>query len=133
VWQHRFKFAALIGIAALGGCGGAQNLASALQTCASNPNGHVEVYIPRARVDRVLGERSGRSGVHEGFVIAVQTQTFKVEDNVNVTGPVPLQRGDVITLLGQLECDDDVVHWTHRDPRGRHPSGYIEVNSKLYE
>jgi hypothetical protein len=92
------------------------------------------VYVPRARVARVLGERYGRSGEHEGFIVQPDGgRALRVEDNVNITGPIPLQRGDVVTLLGQLECDDDVIHWTHHDPRGRHISGYIEVNGKTYE
>jgi hypothetical protein len=134
VLQHRFKLAALAAAAALSGCGsGSQNLQSALKSCASNSNGHTQVYIPAARVVRVLGEREGRSGVHEGFIIRVQTQTFKVEDNVNITGPVRLHAGDEVSLLGQFECDDDVIHWTHHDPRGRHPSGYVKVNGTTYE
>lgn len=128
------RFSLLVAAAlALAGCGGAQNLSGALARCASNPGGHVRVYIPRAYVDRVLGERSGASGVHEGFIVRAGGATYRVEDNVNITGPIPLRRGDVVTLLGQFECDDRVIHWTHHDPRGRHPSGYIEVNAKLYE
>jgi hypothetical protein len=133
VLGRRFKIA-IAGVAlTLGGCGGAQNLDSALASCNANPSGHAEVYIPRATVVRVLGERNGRSGEHEGFIIAAQGRTYRIEDNVHITGPIPLQRGDTVTLLGQFECNDDVIHWTHHDPRGRHPSGYIEVNSKLYE
>ncbi|HEY9180899.1 MAG TPA: DUF3465 domain-containing protein [Candidatus Baltobacteraceae bacterium] len=131
---HPSKRTLAFALVALSGCtSGAQNLQSARSQCASNPAGHVEVYVPRARVVDVLGERSGRSGVHEGFVVSAGADTYKVEDNVDITGPVPLQRGDAVSLLGQFECDDGVIHWTHHDPRGRHPSGYIEVNGKLYE
>jgi hypothetical protein len=121
---------------ALSACAsGAQNLQSAIPACRSHPQGHVEVYIPDARVVRVLGERAGRSGYHEGFLIATAsgTDTFKVEDNTDITGPIPLRRGDAISLLGQFECDDYVIHWTHHDPRGRHPAGYIEVNGTRYQ
>lgn len=91
------------------------------------------MYIPDATVVRVLGERAGRSGEHEGFIVRAADRTFKVEDNVDITGPIALRRGDTVSLLGQLECDDYVIHWTHHDPRGRHPSGYVKVNGKLYE
>lgn len=128
------EIAALAAVIALSACAsGAQNVQAALSTCDSNSNGHVEVYIPDATVVRVLGERAGRSGEHEGFVVRVIGRTFKVEDNVDITGPIPLERGDAVSLLGQLECDDYVIHWTHRDPRGRHTSGYVKVNGKLYE
>lgn len=118
----------------LSACGsGAQNAQSALSTCQSGNAAHAEVYIPDATVVRVLGERAGRSGEHEGFVIRASAHTFKVEDNVGITGPIPLKRGDVVSLLGQLECNDLVIHWTHHDPRGHHQSGYVKVNGALYE
>jgi hypothetical protein len=91
------------------------------------------VYIPRATVVRVLGIRNSYSGAHEGFLIAAQQRRIKVEDNVDITGPIPLRRGDAVSLLGQYECDDGVIHWTHRDPRGRHIAGYIEVNGQRYQ
>lgn len=121
-------------IPALVSCaGGAQSLQSATSACDTRSATHAEVYVPDATVVRVLGERAGRSGEHEGFLIRANGRTFKVEDNVEFTGPIPLQRGDTVSLLGQLECDDYVIHWTHRDPRGHHMSGYVKVNGRLYE
>lgn len=125
--------ATLAGVLLLSACAGAVTLQSALSTCALHSSGHSEVYIPRATVVRVLGLRSGPSGVHEGFIVAVNARTYRIEDNTGITGPIPLQRGDVLSVLGQFECDDDVIHWTHRELRGHHPSGYIKVNGKLYD
>ena len=131
-------FASSIALALLtSGCAGASatNLNQALTSCSSNPSRyhHVEVYIPRARVTRMLGVRSSYSGAHEGFIIAAEQQSIRVEDNVDITGPIPLHRGDTVSLLGQYECDDGVIHWTHRDPRGEHPAGYIEVHGQRYQ
>ena len=127
----------------LGACGsGSVSIKDAPAACASRPSGHLEVYVPDARVVRVLGERYGRSGEHEGFIISAcprmtpctrEWTYLKVEDNVDITGPIPLQPGDVVSLLGQLECSDAVIHWTHHDPHGRHPSGYVKVNGRVYE
>lgn len=107
----------------------------AWNACASNRSSyhHVEVYIPRASVTRVLGMRDSRSGEHEGFLIEASGNVYKVEDNADITGPIPLHRGDTVSLLGQFECNDNVIHWTHHDPRGRHPAGYIEVNGTRYQ
>lgn len=119
---------------ALSSCAsGAQNAQSAVSTCQSGSAAHTEIYIPDATVVRVLGERAGRTGEHEGFIIRASANTFKVEDNVDITGPIPLRSGEVVSLLGQLECNDLVIHWTHHDPRGRHPSGYVKVHGTLYE
>lgn len=85
-------------------------------------------------VRRVLGVRRSYSGRHEGFVIAVRSAgTYKVEDNVDITGPVPLRNGDLVTLQGQFECNDGVIHWTHRDPSGRHEAGFISVHGNTYQ
>jgi hypothetical protein len=132
------KFAFSIGALLLAaGCSsaGATNVDQAVASCAGNRSSyhHVEVYIPRASVTRVLGIRRSYTGTHEGFLIVADGQRIKVEDNVDITGPIALHRGDTVSLLGQYECDDGVVHWTHHDPRGRHPAGYIEVNGQRYQ
>lgn len=80
-------------------------------------------------VVRVLGIR----GSHEGFIVRLEGQTYRVEDNVDLSGAVPLRRGDRVTLQGQLECDDYAIHWTHHDPAARHIGGYIEVDDKFYQ
>ena len=84
-------------------------------------------------VRRVVGLRRSYRGMHEGFIIAVRSAgTYKVEDNVDITGPIPLRNGDVVTLQGQFECNDGVIHWTHRDPSGRHEAGFISVHGVTY-
>lgn len=133
-FKHPLRAAAAAATLLLGACAsGAVNLQTATSSCSARPDGHVEVYIPDAVVVRVLGERDSRSGLHEGFVIRANGRTFRVEDNVDISGPIPLRRDDVVSLLGQFECDDDVIHWTHRDPHGRHPAGYVKVNGRLYD
>lgn len=134
VCKRTREIALIAAVLASSGCAsGAVNLQSAAAFCSSRSNGHVEVYIPQARVVRVLGEREGRSGMHEGFVIRAGGQTFRVEDNVSIARTIPLRTGETISLLGQLECDDDVIHWTHHDPSGRHVSGYIKAGGTLYD
>ncbi|MCA9751737.1 MAG: DUF3465 domain-containing protein, partial [Gemmatimonadetes bacterium] len=46
-----------------------------------------------------------------------------------------LEKGDPISLRGQYEWNDrgGVVHWTHHDPQGRHPGGWIEHAGKRVE
>ena len=130
--------AAAIAFACAGCAPGATTLAQAETACQSNPSSwhHVEVYVPSAVVVRVLGVRDSASGMHEGFTFVSgggDRRQFLVEDNTGITGPIPLRRGDRISLLGQFECNDDVIHWTHHDPSGRHAPGYIEVDGKRYQ
>lgn len=117
----------------LAGCASGTNAASvhaAMDACARGAN-HVEVSGD-GTVVRVLGMRRSRSGLHEGFLVRMNGVTLKVEDNADITGPIPLHAGEAIVLQGQYECDDGVIHWTHHDPSFRHPAGYIEAGGKRY-
>lgn len=131
--RARKAAAALAATLALCACdtsGGAKTLAQAQSACASGAS-HAEVVLD-GRVLRVLGTRDSRSGMHEGFIIESGGTPLKVEDNTDLTGPIPLSRGEAVSLRGQYECDDAVIHWTHRDPRGRHLDGYVIAGGRTY-
>lgn len=97
---------------------------------------HVEV-VADGTVTRVLGVQQGRVSPHEGFLFRPAsgcTITIRVEANTDFTGPIPIAPGDRVTVKGEYEYYPlgGVIHWTHRDPRGRHEGGYIETGGKLY-
>jgi len=102
----------------------------ALQACARGA-AHVEVE-GRGTVTRVLGTRTSASGVHEGFFLRMDRISIRVEDNTDITGPIPLRAGEPIQLRGQYECSDGVIHWTHHDPAFRHAGGYIIAGGRRY-
>ena len=134
---------ALLALGVLAGCSSSATqpaggtIAQALEACTRGAQ-HAEVQL-QGTVVRVLGVRNGRSGAPEGFVLAAQSPLsrtlpgIRVEDNIDITGYIPMQRGDQLELQGQYECNDGVVHWTHRDPAGRHTSGHITVNGRTYQ
>ncbi len=100
---------------------------------------HVEVTASGS-VARMLGTRRGRSGNHEGFLLhlsgsAGRGLTVRVEDNVDFTGPIPLSEGQNVVVRGEYIFDErgGIVHYTHRDPRGEHMSGYVLVDGKFYQ
>lgn len=126
------RSAAFLSALALSACAAAPaTLTQAMDACDRGAQ-HVEMH-GAGTVVRVLGMRESRSGEHEGFLVRINERTIKVETNADITGPIPLQRGDRVRLQGQYECDDGVIHWTHHDPRGRHAGGYIEVNGNRYQ
>lgn len=116
---------------ACAGAGASGDVASAAGACNRGAS-HVEVE-DTGTVTRVLGVRRGASGSHEGFIVAFSRERAKVESNIDITGYIPLRSGDTVRLRGQFECNDGVIHWTHRDPRMRHEPGYVEVNGKRYQ
>jgi hypothetical protein len=97
---------------------------------------HVEV-VADGQVSSVLGVRPGRDGAHEGFLLRLNggcRLTVRVETNTDFTGNFPLQNGDRVVVKGEYEYYErgGVVHWTHRDPRGHHANGYVEVRGTMY-
>jgi hypothetical protein len=97
----------------------------------------VEV-VADGRVTRVFGTRAGRESPHEGFLMKLASGcnvTVRVEANTDFTGQFPLHAGDAVTVKGEYEYYPigGVIHWTHRDPRGRHEGGYVEAGGTFYD
>jgi hypothetical protein len=98
---------------------------------------HVEV-VAGGNVTRVLGTQPGVSSAHEGFLMRLNSScdvTIRVEANIDFTGQFPLVTGDAVVVKGEYEYypRGGVIHWTHRDPRGRHEGGYIQTGGKIYD
>jgi hypothetical protein len=130
----------LVALAALAACapesGDAAN--GAVYGAWAGHRSRIEVTAT-GNVARILGTRSGPSGRHEGFLVHLRGAaghglTVRVEDNVDVTGPIPLAPGDEVEVRGEYIYDQrgGLIHFTHRDRRGRHPGGYVRVGKIVY-
>lgn len=98
---------------------------------------HVEV-LASGEVERVLGTQPGVVGPHEGFLLRLGTAcrvVVRVEANVDFTGEFALRRGERVTVKGEYEYypRGGVIHWTHRDPRGHHESGFLLIDGRYYD
>jgi hypothetical protein len=73
---------------------------------------------------------------HEAFnVRSDDGRNLEVVDNVKLAPPVPVHVGDRITIQGELvpnAASGPLVHWTHHDPAGAHPDGFIDFAGKRY-
>jgi Protein of unknown function (DUF3465) len=111
--------------------------AGALDAIAHDQSG-TEVTV-EGPVLRVLATHSGAQGVHEQFIVAVRAnnaeQDVLVADNISIGRAAPVHAGDDVTVRGELAIDPSgpVIHWTHRDPRGRHQSGFVRLRGVLYD
>ncbi|HEX5274084.1 MAG TPA: DUF3465 domain-containing protein [Candidatus Rubrimentiphilum sp.] len=117
--------------AALTGCAsGPVTVEKAMSLCARGATA-VEVTA-NGSVAQLVGNASSATATHEGFVLRSGAFAIRVENNTTITGQIPLSRGEAVSLQGQYECNDGVIHWTHHDPRGRHIGGFIEAGGKIY-
>ncbi len=87
------------------------------------------------RVVKLLADDNEGSR-HQRFLVRLAGgEAVLVAHNVDVGRRVePLRTGDAVDFAGEFEWNDlgGVVHWTHHDPEGRHPDGWVRVNGKTY-
>ncbi len=86
------------------------------------------------RVERTLAD--DRDGVpHQRFIIRVPGDlTVLVSHNLDLATRVPLGLGDSVTVRGEYVWNDlgGLIHWTHHDPAGRRPGGWIRLDGRTY-
>ena len=74
---------------------------------------------------------------HQKFIVKLpDSNTILIAHNIDLAPRIDsLKVGDFIEFHGEYEWNDkgSVVHWTHHDPRGKHPGGWIEFDGKRYE
>lgn len=87
--------------------------------------------VIRVLADDNIGAR------HQRFIIQLDSgQTLLIAHNIDVARRVePLKSGDRIQFVGEYEWNQQggVVHWTHHDPAGRHPAGWLRLNGQTYQ
>ena len=74
---------------------------------------------------------------HQRFIVRLPSgQTVLIAHNIDIAPRVAgLSEGDAISFSGDYEANDKggVVHWTHRDPSGRHVAGWIKHRGRTYQ
>ncbi|MDZ4097955.1 MAG: DUF3465 domain-containing protein [Methylophilaceae bacterium] len=88
------------------------------------------------RVTKLLKDDNEGSR-HQRFILQVNPQqTILIAHNIDLAPRIDsLAEGDIVTFSGQYEWNNKggVVHWTHHDPQGRHPGGWLKHHGKTYE
>ena len=87
-------------------------------------------------VVRVLADDRDGSR-HQRFILGLDGgATLLIAHNIDLAPRIPeLAEGDLVEFFGEYEYNDrgGVVHWTHHDPAGRHPDGWLKHQGKLYQ
>jgi hypothetical protein len=141
MWRKIAYVAVLASAGSLGACAPATDDASngAVYDAWRTGRSHVEVTASGS-VARLLGEREGPSGRHLGFILhlsgsAGRGLSVRVEDNLDLTGEIPIGEGESVTVRGEYiyEPAGGLIHYTHKDPRGRHDAGYVQASGRIYQ
>lgn len=74
---------------------------------------------------------------HQRFIVRLASgRTLLVAHNIDLAPRIDaLREGDTVAFYGEYEwsAKGGVIHWTHRDPQGRHPAGWIRHDGRTYQ
>jgi len=101
----------------------------------SNRESDVQVQgsgiVSRVLPDDLSGSR------HQRFILELPSgQTVLVAHNIDLAPRIgSLGKGDSVEFNGEYEWNakGGVVHWTHRDPNGRHAHGWLKHRGRTYQ
>lgn len=86
-------------------------------------------------VSRILPDDS-KGSRHQRFIVELSTgQTLLIAHNIDLAPRIGgLRTGDLIEFFGEYEWNPEggVIHWTHRDPSGKHVPGWLEHKGQRY-
>jgi hypothetical protein len=88
------------------------------------------------QVARVLADDNDGSR-HQKFILRLASgQKLLVAHNIDLAErAAELRIGDTVEFRGEYEWNPQggVIHWTHRDPEGRHATGWLKLNGRTYQ
>jgi hypothetical protein len=88
------------------------------------------------RVTKLLSD-DNKGSRHQRFIVNVNPrQTVLIAHNIDLAPRIEhLAEGDEVSFSGQYEWNSKggVVHWTHHDPQGHHPGGWLRHQGQIYQ
>lgn len=89
----------------------------------------------RGVVKRILPDDNEGSR-HQRFILELGSgQTLLMAHNIDLAPRIPnLREGDEVEFRGEYDWNPEggVIHWTHDDPAGRHPGGWLKHQGQIY-
>ena len=87
-------------------------------------------------VVRVLSDDNDGSR-HQRFILRLANGgTLLVAHNIDLAPRVGgIREGDTVEFYGEFAYNPKggVIHWTHHDPQGRHPDGWLRHRGRTYQ
>jgi hypothetical protein len=112
-----------------------QRRGSAIDEAFANRRSNVQVQ-GEGKVTRILPDDHEGSR-HQKFLIRIPSGlTVLMAHNIDLAPRVEkIAAGDAVEFQGEYEwsAKGGVIHWTHRDPAGRHAGGWIRHEGRIYQ
>ena len=74
---------------------------------------------------------------HQKFILKLTAgRTLLVAHNIDLAPKITsLKKGDTVQFNGEYEWNSKggILHWTHRDPKGKHVTGWLKHKGKTYQ
>lgn len=106
-------------------------LEAAIEARASDVQVQGEGVIIKVLPDDEHGSR------HQRLIIRLTSgNTLLIAHNIDLAPRVPEpKQGDTLEFYGEYVWNDKggVIHWTHHDPAGRHPGGWLRHKGVKYD
>lgn len=87
-------------------------------------------------VVRVLSDDDDGSR-HQRFILRLAGgRTLLIAHNIDLAPRIPgIRAGDTVEFYGEFRSNPEggVIHWTHHDPQGRHPGGWLRHKGRTYQ
>ena len=87
-------------------------------------------------VVRVLPDDNDGSR-HQRFILRLASgRTLLIAHNIDLAPRVAgIREGDTVEFYGEFRSNPQggVIHWTHHDPQGRHPGGWLRHQGRTYQ
>jgi len=87
-------------------------------------------------VVRILADDNDGSR-HQRFILEIAGgRTLLVAHNIDLAPRIAgLNVGDTVEFYGEYEWNDKggVIHWTHHDPNGGHPDGWLKHGGRTHQ
>jgi hypothetical protein len=107
----------------------------AIETAIARQQSNIQVRASGV-VDKIFGDDNEGSR-HQRFIVKLPSgHTVLIAHNIDLASRVsPLAVGDQVEFSGEYEWNNKggVVHWTHRDPGGKHAAGWIKHAGQMYQ
>ena len=107
------------------------NLQRAYENKQSNFQIRGEGVVLKVLRDDLKGSR------HQKFILKGEAgQTVLVAHNIDLAPRIDgLKKGDRVEYFGEYEWNSrgGIIHWTHKDPKGYHASGWLKYNGRTYQ